>query len=57
MLVILRPAHGCRRAARGPVRAPLLRQRDTVVYRVKDGGIRVEVRWVTDERANTAQML
>jgi hypothetical protein len=40
-----------------PFRAPLLRQRDTVVYRVKDGGIRVEVRWVTDERANTAQML
>ena len=37
--------------------APLLRQSDTVVYRVKDGGIRDEVRWVTDERANTAQML
>jgi hypothetical protein len=44
-------------AARHPLRAPLLRQSDTVVYKVKDGGIRDEVRWVTDERANTAQML
>jgi hypothetical protein len=34
-----------------------LRRSDTVVNRVKDGGIRDEVRWVTDERADTAQML
>jgi hypothetical protein len=44
-------------AARDALRAPLLRQSDTVVYKGKDGGIRDEVRWVTDERANTAQML
>jgi hypothetical protein len=40
-----------------PAPSPVLRRSDTVVNRVKDGGIRDEVRWVTDERADTAQML